>query len=92
MVPTNSDGDVLRADYFKVVTPFIASAAPTPLYCFKEGAPENQSSSSENVQMQCMPKYILQRLNEPMGVNGVILNSKVGLTEHLGHLVCMGVP
>ena len=26
------------------------------------------------------------------GVNGLILNSKVGLTEHLGHLFRMGVP
>ena len=26
------------------------------------------------------------------GVNGVILNLNVGLRDHLGHFVCMGVP
>ena len=26
------------------------------------------------------------------GVNGLIFNSKVGLTDHLGHIFCMGVP
>ena len=37
------DGDVLRADYFKVVTPFIASAIEHPPIVSKGGVPRKLS-------------------------------------------------
>ena len=43
------DGDVLRADYFKVVTPFIASALEPPSIVSKRVRPENQRSSPKNI-------------------------------------------